>query len=435
MNNQAVELNELLKKQNRVVYSLLSKKGQAIYFPKKGILAQSADAKGKKINATIGASIEDDGSIMRLKSVEEKINISPEKIFPYAPSYGRLDLRNRWQEMILEKNPSLNKEEISLPVVTNALTHALSMIGYLFLNEGDTVILPDLYWGNYDLVFKYGYNVKFDTYNTFKNNKIDLDAFRDALNLGGVGKKIVVLNFPNNPTGYSPLVEESDKIADILEMEAKKGSEILVIVDDAYFGLVYEYGVFTESIFTKLINLHDNILAVKVDGATKEDYAWGFRIGFITYGIKNSTKELFNMLEQKTAGAVRGNISNASNLSQSVLLEAYDSDTYEDEKLLKNKLLIARYNKLKFVLKNRKDEFSEYFKVLPYNSGYFMCIKLLNNLDGEKIRNILLKEFDTGVINFKGIIRIAFSGVSENLIEKLFDNIYEACKKISNEIV
>ena len=48
------------------------------------------------------------------------------------------------------------------------------------------------------------------------------------------------------------------------------------------FGLVYENGIFKESLFSKLADLHENVLAVKVDGATKEDYAWGFRVGFIT---------------------------------------------------------------------------------------------------------------------------------------------------------
>ena len=54
LNPQAKELNEKIKRDNPAVYELLSEKGRAIYFPKKGILAQTAEAKGKKINATIG---------------------------------------------------------------------------------------------------------------------------------------------------------------------------------------------------------------------------------------------------------------------------------------------------------------------------------------------------------------------------------------------
>ena len=56
------------------------------------------------------------------------------------------------------KNPSL-KCEISMPVVTAALTHGLSLVHSLFVEYGDTLILPDMVWGNYKKVF---YNAKFD---------------------------------------------------------------------------------------------------------------------------------------------------------------------------------------------------------------------------------------------------------------------------------
>ena len=91
-------------------------------------------------------------------------------------------------------------------------------------------------------------------------------------------------------------------------------------------------GLPEESIFSSLCNLHENVLAVKVDGATKEDYVWGFRVGFITYGIKNGDAELYTALENKTAGAVRGNISNAANISQTLLLTAFNSPEYHQQK-------------------------------------------------------------------------------------------------------
>lgn len=60
MNPQAQELNEVIISKNPVVFDLLSQKGKNIFFPKKGILGQTAEAKGTRINATIGAAIEDD---------------------------------------------------------------------------------------------------------------------------------------------------------------------------------------------------------------------------------------------------------------------------------------------------------------------------------------------------------------------------------------
>ncbi len=41
---------------------------------------------------------------------------------------------------------------MSRPIVTNALTHGLSLVGDLFVNQGDTILLPEHNWGNYKLV-------------------------------------------------------------------------------------------------------------------------------------------------------------------------------------------------------------------------------------------------------------------------------------------
>ncbi|MCG3084717.1 aminotransferase class I/II-fold pyridoxal phosphate-dependent enzyme, partial [Anoxybacillus sp. LAT27] len=39
------------------------------------------------------------------------------------------------------------------PIVTNALTHGLSVVADLFAGPGDAVILPDKNWENYELTF------------------------------------------------------------------------------------------------------------------------------------------------------------------------------------------------------------------------------------------------------------------------------------------
>jgi aspartate/methionine/tyrosine aminotransferase len=363
---------------------------------------------------------------MRLHSIEKQINIDPALAFPYAPSFGRPDIRSKWREKIYEKNPSLNGKEISLPIVTNALTHALSIVGYMFLRRKDTILVSDLFWGNYNLIFTHAYGAQISKFRLFDGEKFDLNSFEESIQNIQSKKKVILLNFPNNPSGYTPTIEETDGIVRILKSEADKGNRLVVIMDDAYFGLVYQDGIAKESIFTRLADLHENLLAVKVDGPTKEDYVWGFRVGFITYGIKNGTKELYSALEAKTAGAVRGNISNTCNLSQSLLLNAFSSPTYQEEKAEKYKIMKARYDKVKEVLSDSKYE--TYFKAYPFNSGYFMCVKLKEGLDGEVIRKILLDKYDTGLINLNNVFRIAFSAAAENDIPELFENIYNACK-------
>ena len=425
---QANALNKIINDNNPAVSSMLSEKGKAIFFPKLGILSQSAEAKGSEINATIGIALEDNGAPMVLDSLYKLINLNDTQGFTYAPSQGRPDIRNLWKKMLNIKNPSLSGKKFSNPVVANALTHGLSMAGYLFVDENDAIITPDLYWENYNLLFCSAYGGAFTTYPTFIDNKrFNISGLRTKLLDGAAGKKIVMLNFPNNPTGYTISQQEAEELRSLLIEAADAGNDILVLIDDAYFGLVYEDGILRESMFALLCDAHERILTIKFDGPTKEDYVWGFRVGFITFGIKNGTNELYNALEAKLSGAIRGNISNASNIGQSLLLSAYTSETYDAEKREKFSTLERRYRRIKEVFSNHP-EYAEYFFPLPYNSGYFMCIKVLSG-DAEKLRCKLIENYSTGTIAQNDVLRIAFSSIPYELVDKLFDNCYRAAQE------
>ncbi|MFA6399776.1 MAG: aminotransferase class I/II-fold pyridoxal phosphate-dependent enzyme, partial [archaeon] len=253
INPEAEELNKIIKSNNPILFEFLSEHGKIAFMPKEGILAQSAQAKGKKYNATIGIAAEDDGTPMRLECIASKVALNPMDVFPYSSSEGKQELRVEWKNQMLKKNPSL-KAHVSTPIITTALTHALSMIGMLFLNPNDTIITHDLYWSNYKLIFGNAYDAKIQTYNTFKNNGLDISAMEEKLT--GSGKKILLLNFPNNPCGYSPTKEERKEIVNAIKRCAEKGSKILVILDDAYFGLAYEENVEKESLFSYLADIH-----------------------------------------------------------------------------------------------------------------------------------------------------------------------------------
>jgi aspartate/methionine/tyrosine aminotransferase len=96
----------------------------------------------------------------------------------YAPSYGRPALRTRWGAMIREKSPGLLESAHSVPVVTCALTHGLSVAGALFLDPGDRLLVPDLYWGNYRLIFQSAFGARIDTFPTFVDGASTWRAWR-----------------------------------------------------------------------------------------------------------------------------------------------------------------------------------------------------------------------------------------------------------------
>jgi aspartate/methionine/tyrosine aminotransferase len=259
----------------------------------------------------------------------------------------------------------------------------------------------------------------------FHGGGFNINSFSKKINEVKNGKVIILLNFPNNPSGYTPLDNEIEPIVNEIHNLARTGKKVIILIDDAYFGLVYEDKVFKESIFTKIADLHENILAVKLDGPTKEDYVWGFRVGFITC-INNGTTELYEALENKTGGAIRGNISNISHLSQSLLHTLYSRENYLAEKQKKYDILKTRYNILKDSIHNQK--YSEYFDPLPFNSGYFMCLRLKKGLNTEEVRGHLLNKYSTGVIALGDVIRLAFSSVPKSKIPALLENLYNACR-------
>ncbi len=425
MNPLAEQLNQDIQQESPYVYEMLSKLGQNLFYPK-GILSQSAEAseKAHKFNATIGIATEN-GQPMHFKHIQDKINYAPKDVYPYAPPQGKPALRDAWLEKLYQDNPSMVGKSIGKPVVTNALTHGLSIVADLFMDEGDALVVPNHYWGNYNTVFGVRRGGKIVTFPLFADNThFDTAGLRQALS-EQTGKAIVLLNFPNNPTGYTPREDEANEIVEVLKGAAEAGLNLIVVLDDAYFGLFYEDSI-TESLFGRLAGIHDRILPVKVDGATKENYVWGLRVGFITYAAGAKT---LHALEQKTKGIIRGTISSGAHISQTMILESLTSPEFAVEKQEKFDIMKGRAVKTKELLANEK--YNKHWEYYPFNSGYFMCLKL-HTLDAEKLRLHLLDTYGVGVIsNNQTDIRVAFSCVEEEDLEELFELIYQGCEDLS----
>jgi aspartate/methionine/tyrosine aminotransferase len=435
MNALAKELNELIAAGNPAVLEMLSDLGKNIYMPK-GIVTQSAEAKEKahKFNATIGIAMEK-GQPMYLQCVYDHLSAFAAKdIFPYAPSSGKPELRTRWKQKIVDENPSVKGKTIGLPVVTNALTHGLNIVADMFVDKGDYVVLPSMFWGNYRLTFSVINGGEIATYETFKEDGgFNVDALLSKVEECGKikGKAVVILNFPNNPSGYTPTVAEAKAMTDGLVSIADKGIKLVVVTDDAYFTLFYEDTI-KESMYGLLAGRSKNLLAVKLDGATKEEFVWGFRVGFITLaatGSGNDETAMIAAMEKKITGLIRGTISNCSHPSQTFILQSLSDPCFEEQRKHKFEILKERALKFKEIL--NRGEYTDQFDYYPFNSGYFMCLKL-KNVDAEELRLYLLDKYGIGVISTsKTDLRIAFSCVEVGDSEELFKDIYKACGELA----
>lgn len=429
INALAQELNETLKGTAPGV--LLSDVGTRLYFPK-GIIAQSGEAKklGKTANGTIGMTVID-GTPVMLPSVKKYIpDLSSRELVAYAPTAGNPDLRELWKQALIKKNPSLEGKSFSLPVVVPGLTAGISYLADLFLDETKPLVAADPSWDNYVLIANARRNAEFVQFPMFADGKFNIPGLEKVLReQAKSGSVRVLLNFPQNPSGYSPTSAETAQIVSIIKSLADAGTKVMVWCDDAYFGLNYEKDIESQSLFAHLCDLSPNVLAAKIDGPTKEDFAWGFRCGFITFGCKGLTEEQYDALVKKLMAAIRSSVSCSSTPPQSFLLKAFQNPAQvEKEKAEFRAVLEKRYALVK---KFTTTHTSENITPLPFNSGYFMAFDT-KKVNAETLRQKLLKERGIGTISIDSrTLRVAFSSLEEDKIDIVYQAIYETADELA----
>lgn len=412
--------------------SFFSKLGENIILPQ-DVLIQSKEtaAVTGAINATIGiATI--NKKAMSLPSINKVLTeLNNSEYLPYSPTPGLPKMRELWKEKILADNPSINKDFLSLPMVTTGITQGIDIAANLFSQKGDALLLPNLFWQNYAQIYTIKLGNTIYKYNQFdENNEFSIKNFKQTLYSIKEDKISLILNFPNNPTGYTPSDVELDSLVEVINIFAKENTnkQIIIVSDDAYFGLFFEENHKTPTLSaTYKLAENENCLIVKLDGITKEFYSWGLRVGFITYYTKND--ELRKILLEKTQGYLRSTTSSPSNLSQQIAVRLLENKQSLEEKAINDKIIEERYNELKQAIS--KENLNSLVTVLPFNSGYFFTIKLPSNINAHEFRLKFLNEYKYGVYSMDDDhIRIAFSCLDKELIPELINKFKECIKQI-----
>ena len=412
--------------------SFFSKLGENIILPQ-DVLIQSKEtaAVTGTINATIGiATI--NKKAMSLPSINKVLTeLNNSEYLPYSPTPGLPKMRELWKEKILADNPSINKDFLSLPMVTTGITQGIDIAANLFSQKGDALLLPNLFWQNYAQIYTIKLGNTIYKYNQFdENNEFSIKNFKQTLYSIKEDKISLILNFPNNPTGYTPSDVELDSLVEVINIFAKENTnkQIIIVSDDAYFGLFFEENHKTPTLSaTHKLAENENCLIVKLDGITKEFYSWGLRVGFITYYTKND--ELRKILLEKTQGYLRSTTSSPSNLSQQIAVRLLENKQSLEEKAINDKIIEERYDELKQAIS--KENLNSLVTVLPFNSGYFFTIKLPSNINAHEFRLKFLNEYKYGVYSMNDDhIRIAFSCLDKELIPELINKFKECIKQI-----
>jgi aromatic-amino-acid transaminase len=187
--------------------------------------------KGESIlNATLGALMEDDGTLAIMPSVLEAIaRVDPKRAAAYAPILGDAGFLRAVIDDSFDGGPLAGQAiAAATPGGTGAIHHAIVN----FLEPGQSLLTTSYHWGPYQTIATHtGRSV--ETFEMFDaRGGFDLEAFERALGrlIVRQGRALVVLNFPcHNPTGYSLDDAEWGGVADIVRAASEKASEKQVV--------------------------------------------------------------------------------------------------------------------------------------------------------------------------------------------------------------
>ena len=110
------------------------------------------------------------------------------------------------------------------------------------------------------------------------------------------------------------------------------------------------------------------------------------------------------------------------------LKDHFASDSIAEEREAKCETLRGRAERVHAVA--NAPRFAESWEVYPFNSGYFMCVKV-RGVEAEALRLHLLDEYGIGLIATGAHdIRVAFSCLEVDEVEPVFEALHEAIQKL-----
>jgi len=220
--------------------------------------------------------------------VEAMIKALKDGYSSYSPNLGYLELR----EQIVKKY----KEEYKLDYksdevcVTCGAAEALLDVFLAFINPKDEVLIPDPGFLTYPAQVILAGGIP-KPYPLFEKNdfKIDVNNLNDLIT---PKTKMLVMNFPSNPTGTVMESNELKKVAEIAE-----DNDLLVFSDECYEKLIYD-GLK----HTCLASLGIQDRTIVVNSFSKTFAMTGWRIGYILAKL-DLMKSIFKTHQMNTACA------------------------------------------------------------------------------------------------------------------------------------
>lgn len=302
------------------LWAALSPLGRRLRQPANFLPLQSAEARGKPFNATIGQITDGRGKAVPLPAMAAAASglddIRRTQGFLYSPVEGIAELRQLWRDRQRRGVPA--ELPSSLPVVTAGPAQALALAAEFFMVEGRPVVLPaETDAGADHDLFAIRLGGRCLPAPSLSPGGFDPAAAARALaGSPETGPAVVVLRFPAEAHGYVPVSNERSALRGSLAAAARQ-RPVIAVVDDTWAA---DPAV---SVFWKLIGAHENLLPVKVDGADALGFPGG-RVGFLTFPFAPDSP-VARAVESKVKMLLRAAVGSPPAFSQVLMIRELDS--------------------------------------------------------------------------------------------------------------
>ena len=273
------------------------------------IVAKAKEAKAKVgsenvVDATIGSLYDEEGTLVALDSVFSSLkNLDNKVLAAYAASFtGNPDFRQKVYDWVLNGNSHLEHEVIATPGGTGAVGMTLQEC----LDEGQTVVLPEIAWGSYALMAQM-HNLNVEKYSLFEEDHFNLNSFKSACKnvMEKQNRLVIVINDPcHNPTGYSLSEDEWKKVISFLN-ECSKTHAVVLLNDIAYIDFSSRQEKAKEY-FAQFDQIEKNFVVIVAFSLSKSMTSYGLRCGAaIVLGQEKEAVQQVKIVFEKDARAMQ----------------------------------------------------------------------------------------------------------------------------------
>ncbi|HEV2856262.1 MAG TPA: hypothetical protein VHC97_25960 [Thermoanaerobaculia bacterium] len=311
-----LDANALIERECPALWEAFSPLGHRAQQPANFLPLQTAEARGKPFNATIGQITDGHGRAVPLPTMDAALagleDGEPSRAFLYSPVEGLADLRRAWREW--QRRGVQPELPSGLPIVTCGTAQARCLALEMVVGEGRAVVVraggPP---GDRDLLEqRLGAHV-LET--PPHRGRFDPTVVSQALSSLKNGEPaVVLLEFPREGTGFMPTGHERSALPHSL-IEIAEHRPLVVVVDDCWEVPETPSG----SLFWGLIGRHPNLVPIKVDGADGHFGFPGGRVGFLTFSF-DPESGIAVALESKVKMLLRAELGSPSATTQMILL-------------------------------------------------------------------------------------------------------------------